>query len=104
MVGRKGALGKKWALPPPWEGAQRLARQLKVSPILAQCLHNRGLREADQARSFLRPRLTDLAVPEELPGAVEAADRLAGAVQRGGRIVIYGDYDVDGISGTAILC
>lgn len=96
-------MGKKWALPPPWEGAQRLARQLKVSPILAQCLHNRGLGEADQARSFLRPRLTDLAVPEELPGAVEAADRLVGAVQRGRPIVIYGDYDVDGISGTAIL-
>jgi single-stranded-DNA-specific exonuclease len=97
------AARKKWRLPPPWEGARKLAAQLKVSPMVACCLHNRGINDADAARSFLQPRLKDLHLPEELPGAVEAADRLARAVDQGRRIVLYGDYDVDGITGTAIL-
>ena len=100
---RKEASGKKWTIPPPWEGAGRLARQLKISPILAQCLYNRGLGEAAAARSFVRPRLKDLQAPDELNGALEAADRLAHAARQGQSIVIYGDYDVDGIASTAIL-
>jgi single-stranded-DNA-specific exonuclease len=52
---------------------------------------------------FLRPELKELLPPEQLPGAVEAGRRLADAARRGRKIVIYGDYDVDGVTATAIL-
>jgi single-stranded-DNA-specific exonuclease len=48
-------------------------------------------------------KLNDLRSPEELPGCAKAAERLGEAVRAGRRIVVYGDYDVDGISGTALL-
>ncbi len=55
------------------------------------------------AQAFLRPQLTQLHEPDALPGAVEAADRLVQAARSGEPIVIYGDYDVDGITAAAIL-
>ena len=94
---------RKWAIHTPWDGARRLATSLKISPIVAQCLHNRGLDDPQSARAFLQPRLNNLHPPEALVGAAPAAERLVQATQKGQRIVIYGDYDVDGISGTAIL-
>jgi single-stranded-DNA-specific exonuclease len=59
--------------------------------------------EAETARRFLEAPLTDLHPPAALPGAVAAAERLYQAVQQGQRICVYGDYDVDGVTGTAIL-
>lgn len=90
-------------IQPPWDGARRLATSLKISPVVAQCLHNRGLDDLESARAFLQPRLNNLHPPEALAGAAQAAERLAHAARQGRRIVIYGDYDVDGITGTAIL-
>ncbi len=55
------------------------------------------------AKSFLDPKLTDLHEPSTLPGAERAAERIAQAVNRGEKIVVYGDYDVDGITASAIL-
>src|SRR5262249_7754822 len=80
----------------------RLAEALRVSPIVAQILQNRGLSEPAVARPFLDAPLVDLHKPELLPGVSEAAERLHRAVQQGRRVWIYGDYDVDGITGTAI--
>ena len=80
-----------------------LARSVHVSPIVAQVLINRGLGDAAVARQFLNSPLGDLHKPELLPGAVAAAQRLHEAVRQGRRICVYGDYDVDGITGTAIL-
>ncbi|UCG34365.1 MAG: single-stranded-DNA-specific exonuclease RecJ [Phycisphaerales bacterium] len=94
---------RKWAIQPAWDGARRLATSLKISPIVAQCLHNRGLDDPQSARVFLQPRLNNLHPPEALAGAAPAAERLVQAAREGQRIVIYGDYDVDGVSGTAIL-
>ncbi|MFQ6048188.1 MAG: DHH family phosphoesterase, partial [Phycisphaerae bacterium] len=96
-------MGAAWVIAEPWSGRGRLAAALGVCPIVAQILHNRGLDDPGAARRFLRPQLSELEGPEALPGAVEAAGRLARAVREGRRIVIYGDYDVDGIAGTAIL-
>lgn len=81
----------------------RLAGALRLSPIVAQLLLNRGVHEPDAAGRFLTAPLTDLYPPAALPGAVAAAERLFQAVQQGQRICVYGDYDVDGITGTAIL-
>ncbi len=96
-------MAKQWLIAPPWEGRADMAARLRVSPIVAQVLHNRGLDAPDEARRFLEPQLTDLYPPETLHGTQAAADRLVRAIQRRERIVIYGDYDVDGMTGIAIL-
>ncbi len=80
-----------------------LARQLGVHPLLGQLLINRGITDPDAGRAFLQPRLTDLHDPALMPGCTRAAQRLAKAVEAGQRIVIYGDYDVDGVTAAATL-
>jgi single-stranded-DNA-specific exonuclease len=66
-------------------------------------LLNRGLSDAAAAQSFLDARFDALHEPESLPGAERAATLLWDAVQNGEKIVVYGDYDSDGVTGTAIL-
>jgi single-stranded-DNA-specific exonuclease len=63
----------------------------------------RDVRTATEVRRFLHPELKSLLPPDQLPGAVEAGHRLAHAARTGRHIVVYGDYDVDGVSATAIL-
>src|SRR5262245_44569032 len=82
---------------------QRLAAALRVAPVVAQLLLNRGLGEPELARRFLEGTLGGLHPPALLPGATAAAERLWDAVQKRKRICIYGDYDVDGTTATAIL-
>lgn len=95
---------KTWHLLPHDPGAcERLARALTVSPIVAQLLLNRGLSDPAAADQFLRAPLSGLHEPERLPNMPAAIDRLQAAIASGKRIVVYGDYDVDGVSGTAIL-
>ena len=66
-------------------------------------LHNRGIATVDEARAFMDPKLSNLHDPELLPGCSEAARRIARAVADGDKIVIYGDYDVDGMTAVAVL-
>ena len=94
---------KQWQISPDWPGRDDLARQLRISPILAQLLHHRNISDPDAARKFLYPALKDLEDPASLPGVSVAADRICQAVDRREKIFIYGDYDVDGLTGTAIL-
>ena len=95
---------RNWRFPPhDTTRIRELAGQLQVSPVLAQVLTARGYQGADSARSFLDSRLTELHDPELLPGISAAADRVLAALQAGRKIVIYGDYDVDGITSTALL-
>ncbi len=93
-----------WSLPPARpEFAEELARKLNTSPLLAQCLLNRGLGEPAAARSFLQPQLKQLADPFALPDMAAAVDRLFQARERREPVVIFGDYDVDGVTSTALL-
>jgi single-stranded-DNA-specific exonuclease len=95
---------KTWHLLPHDPAAiRRLAAALRLDPIVAQLLLNRGVAEAEPARRFLEAPLTGLHPPERLPGVAEAADRLFAAVRAGRKICVYGDYDADGLTGTAIL-
>lgn len=94
---------RDWLIAPIWEGREALARSLGISPVVAQVLYNRGVADADAGRIFLSPKMVDIHEPDALPGATAAAERLASAVQAGKKIVIYGDYDVDGITGVSIL-
>lgn len=72
-------------------------------PLVARLLAARGVVGDDAIDRFLKPRLTDLHDPADLPGAVPAAQRLRQAVEERQPIVIYGDYDVDGVTASAIL-
>lgn len=82
---------------------EELAAALRVSPVVAQLLLNRGMGQADVARRFLDAPLVGLHAPDLLPGVPEAADRLLDAGRTGRRVCVYGDYDVDGLTGTALL-
>ena len=97
-------VARKWTLKPHDAARiERLAGALASPPIVAQLLLNRGVTEPAAARAFLDCPLVGLRAPHELPGAVEAADRLWAAAQARRRVTVYGDYDVDGITGAAIL-
>ncbi|HAM73540.1 MAG TPA: single-stranded-DNA-specific exonuclease RecJ [Verrucomicrobiales bacterium] len=80
-----------------------LTRELKVSPLLAQCLLNRGMSEPGPIREFLDPKLRNLADPFLLPNLRAAVTRLLEARSRGEGVVIFGDYDVDGVTATTLL-
>ncbi len=97
-------VARTWHLLPHDRAAlECLAGALQVSPVVAQVLLNRGLDQPETARRFLDSPLTGLHAPDHLPGVTEAADRLHTAVRAGRRICVYGDYDADGVTGTALL-
>ena len=85
------------------EKATSLARVLGVSPILAALLINRGYVDERAARVFLSPTYDQLHEPYAMLGMKEAVARLKHAVETREPILIDGDYDVDGTTGTAVL-
>ena len=92
-----------WQVKEVWPGNGELAQQLKVPELIAQLLFNRGVRDLASAQSFLQPSLNDLADPERFTQMSQAVKRIKQAIERDEKIVIYGDYDVDGITSVAIL-
>jgi single-stranded-DNA-specific exonuclease len=93
-----------WSLAPSQPLlAGRLASALGISPLLAQCLLNRGFSEVPAIENFLAPRLKQLADPFLLPDMDQAVDRLLRAREQNEAIVIFGDYDVDGVTSTTLL-
>lgn len=94
----------RWIIRTPQpKQAQQLATELKVSHLLAQCLINRGIETGNKGSLFLNPRLNQLADPFHLPDMTEAVNRLFRARDYGEAINIFGDYDVDGVTSTALL-
>ena len=94
----------RWTPAPPQTAlADELVRALQISPLLAQCLLNRGFSELEPIRRFLYPRLKNLSDPFRLPSMSAAVDRLYQARQSGEALVIFGDYDVDGVTATVLL-
>jgi single-stranded-DNA-specific exonuclease len=96
-------MAKQWMIPVPSPDCEGLARRLRVPGIVAQVLINRGLSLDEAGENFLSPQLKDLHPPALLPGTVEAASKIVEAVRAKTKIVLYGDYDVDGTTGVAIL-
>lgn len=97
-------MGKEWVFPGhDVDGIARLERLAGVSTVVAQLLLQRGLHEPALARRFLEAKLSDLRDPLELPGVDEASERIYSAIQAGRRVVVFGDYDADGMSATALL-
>ena len=95
---------KIWRLLPHDPGAiAQLAEALRTPHVVAQLLLNRGVTSPEQGRRFLDAPLTGLHPPDLLPGVPEAANRILAAAKAGRKLCVYGDYDVDGVSGSAIL-
>ena len=94
---------KRWIVAETDERAADLAGSLKISPLIAQLLLNRGIKTHEDAGRFLKPTLALLHDPALLAGVTQAANRIARAIRDGEKIVIFGDYDVDGITASAIL-
>jgi single-stranded-DNA-specific exonuclease len=93
-----------WSLKPHDQGRiLSLSRSARIPALVAQILINRGIDDPGIASAFLDARMGSLHDPELLPGAPHAALRIIDAIRQGRKIVIYGDYDVDGVCGTSIL-
>jgi single-stranded-DNA-specific exonuclease len=97
-------------MPKPWRIAPHdpariadLERAAGVPAVVAQLLLARGIHDPVDVRQFLDPKLTGLREPDLLPGAAHAADILFDAVRSKRRVTVYGDYDADGMTATAIL-
>ena len=95
---------KKWVLKTVDEAVfAQLSRDLAVSSVTARILAGRGVASVEEAQSFLSPALASLSDPFLLKGMEAAVERLVAARKSGELVCVYGDYDVDGISGTALL-
>ena len=81
----------------------KLAKSLQISPITAQILVNRGIENETEANLFLNCTLFDLPSPYLMKGMDRAIERIKKALKNNERITIYGDYDVDGVTSTALL-
>ena len=95
---------KRWRVIPADEGCARsLSEQLHISPILAQLLVHRGITSAECGRHFLYDSLEQSCDPFLMKGMEKAVQRICRAIEGKEKIIIYGDYDVDGITATSLL-
>ncbi len=95
---------KRWLVyPHDAARVQDLERTLGVSPVVAQLLLRRQITDPKLAQQFLDPRLSELRDPNALPGMDRAAPLVHRAITDKKKIVVYGDYDADGMTATAIL-
>ena len=89
--------------PEELAAAEQLSTDLDISPLAGRILAGRGLRTAAQARAYIRPWLDSLHDPFLMQDMGKAVDRLCDAVDANERIMIYGDYDVDGTTAVALM-
>ena len=83
--------------------AERLSNELEISPVAGRLLASRGIRTAAEARSYIRPSLDSLHDPFLMRDMGAAVDRLCRAIDNHERIMVYGDYDVDGTTAVALM-
>jgi len=93
----------RWLLKPAVEGAAELGADMSLSPLMAQLLVQRGLTSVEMARDFLVPKLATLGDPTVLPEMKPAVARILRAVDEKQSVVLYGDYDVDGVTSMALM-
>ena len=93
----------RWVPAPEPDTGWDALLEAGFTPWSARLLARRGVHDRESARAFLRPSLDDLHDPGDLAGMAEATERLLAAAQRGEPVAVVGDYDVDGVTGTALL-
>jgi single-stranded-DNA-specific exonuclease len=97
-------MNKRWKILAADEDKVKALRQsLKVHPALCRILVQRGLETFEQAKDFFRPSLTDLHSPWLMKDMKKAVDRIQTAIREKEKILVYGDYDVDGTTAVASL-
>lgn len=96
--------GKDWIIHPGApEAESRISSALNLHPVISRLLVNRDVATPEDARLYLEGGLDSLLDPFTMAGMREAVDRIITAQARGEKIVIYGDYDADGVTATALL-
>lgn len=95
----------RWVLPdhPDAAAIEALCRELNLPPLVCRLLASRGFGDVESAKRYLRPRLEHLHDPSTLGDLDRAVDRIVRAIRDRERILVHGDYDVDGICSTTIL-
>ncbi len=94
----------RWRLPaPPDSDVSALSRDLELPELAVDLLRRRGYSTADDIRAFLDPSPARLRKPDLLPDIARATERVIAAIDRRERILVCGDYDVDGVTGTVLL-
>jgi single-stranded-DNA-specific exonuclease len=95
----------RWIIAPPEElnGSPISWNEICGSACIARLLMRKGFATADEVEAFLRPRLSSLSDPFLLPNMQPAAQRILGALDQKERVVLFGDYDVDGVTSLALL-
>ena len=95
---------KQWSLKRPDPRlVEQFQNQLHCHRVTATILVNRRIRTAEEAQAFVEPSLSALSAPFELKGMTPAVRRIARALSRGEKILVFGDYDVDGITATVAM-
>jgi single-stranded-DNA-specific exonuclease len=96
---------KRWTIKEAGDAdtVRSLAESLNIHPVLANLLVQRNVNTFDEARAFFRPQLSDLHDPFLMTGMQAAVERISKAIDNGERILIYGDYDVDGTTSVALV-
>ncbi|GAB3542332.1 single-stranded-DNA-specific exonuclease RecJ [Pontibacter brevis] len=96
---------KRWVYSeaPPAEVVEGLSESLKISPTLASILCQRGICTFEEAKAYFRPSLSALHDPFLMKGMDKAVDRLNEALHKSEKILVYGDYDVDGTTSVALM-
>lgn len=95
---------KRWTLKPANEKhIRQLSDELKVHPALCRLLAVRGISTYEAAKTFFRPQLDQLHDPFLMKGMRKAVDRISDALEWHERIMVYGDYDVDGTTSVAVV-
>ena len=89
--------------PEEQAAAERLSTELEISPVAGRILADRGIRTAAEARAYIRPSLDSLHDPFLMRDMGVAVDRLCQAIDAHERIMVYGDYDVDGTTAVALM-
>lgn len=99
----------RWTFPdagsslPEQEKIKTLSDELSISPVLTEILVRRGVDTFERAKAYFRPALNDLHDPFLMDGMDQAVDRIVRAISNKEKLLVYGDYDVDGTNGTALL-
>lgn len=96
---------KRWLYRqvPPQSQIEELSKQINVNPYLSAVLIQRGITSFDEAKAFFRPSLSDLHDPFLMKDMESAVERIMRAIETGERILIYGDYDVDGTTAVSLV-
>ena len=96
---------KKWILKEGFDEStvRQLSSELGVDPVLSQLLVQRGVHTFEQARSFFRPNLNDLHDPFLMTDMDKAVERVRKAIELKEKILVYGDYDVDGTTAVSLV-